>query len=88
MLFAFDVKSSSVSVSRPMGGRWLLRVVMALMVFIQSGIVLAGGQRVDRLEVGQGEGQQVYVIRFESPVAYLSHAPVNRAKDRSSITIS
>jgi len=77
MLFAFDVKSSSVPVSRPMGGRWLLRVVMALMVFIQSGIVLAGGQRVDRLEVGQGEGQQVYVIRFESPVAYLSHAPVN-----------
>lgn len=77
MLFAFDVQGSSVPVTGPVR-RWrLLSVLLALVVLVQPGIAKADGQRVDRLEVGQGEGQQVYVIRFESSVAYLSHAPVN-----------
>lgn len=73
--FKYPGSLSSAFLRLPMA--WLRRLILASSLLAVAGDAIADGQRVDRLEVGQADGRQVYVVHFESPVSYLSHAPVS-----------
>lgn len=70
--------SGSVSGSGFARRTWSL--VLLALVFAFAGMspaARADEKRIDRMDVGQVDGRQTFVVHFNSPVTYLSHAPVN-----------
>jgi hypothetical protein len=60
--------------ARP-GVTTLLFVVLACLV--SASVSRAEDKKVDRLDVAKVDGRQTYVIHFNMPVTYLSHAPIS-----------
>lgn len=56
---------------------WSFLAIMTLLACVSPGRVLADDKNVDRVDVANVDGRQTYVIRFNMPVTYLSHAPVS-----------